>query len=102
MQSAIEGVKQYLDGGNGPVTFESWYDSDDESGQGDILSDEKPRGKGAVYHLKGPGEQPGEQPPLLVSVKDSNLITDPAKVAQIKAETEESSGNPDYYNNQYK
>ena len=76
LEAAIQGVKEYLDGGNGVVTFDTW-----EKAEVPYLEFDGP-----CYFLVGPDEEPGQQPPLLVSVRDRDLITDPEIVAQYKAD----------------
>jgi hypothetical protein len=78
LETAIQGVKQYLDRGNGLVTFDQW-----EKAEVDHLNFDGP-----CYFLVGPDEEPGQHPPLLVSVRDEDLITDPETVAQYKADDE--------------
>ena len=75
VETAIQGVKEYLDSGNGLVTFDMWKEEINHLGF-----------DGPCYFLVGPGEEPGQHPPLLVSVRDEDLITDPQIVAQYKAE----------------
>ena len=79
LETAIQGVKEYLDGGNGVVTFDTWEKADVPYLEFD----------GPCYFLVGPDEEPGQHPPLLVSVRDRDLITDPKIVAQYKAEDAE-------------
>ena len=78
LETAIQGVKEYLDGGNGVVTFDTW-----EKAEVPYLEFDGP-----CYFLVGPGEEPGQHPPLLVSVRNEDLITDPKIVAQYKADDE--------------
>ena len=82
LETAIQGVKEYLDGGNGVVTFDTWEKAEVPHLEFD----------GPCYFLVGPDEEPGQHPPLLVSVRDRDLITDPETVAQYKAD-DEARGN---------
>ena len=62
-QTAIQAVKQYLDSGSGPVTFDKWFKH-----EGEFIPQE-----GQILFLVGPRERPGQQPPLLVSADDESL-----------------------------
>jgi len=79
LEAAIQGVEDYLDHRNVTVTFDQWKEAELEHLDFD----------GPCYLLIGPGEKPGQQPPLLVSVSDEDLITDPEIVAQYKADDQQ-------------
>lgn len=76
LEAAIQGVEDYLENRNGVVTFEQWKEAELDHLNFD----------GPCYFLMGPNAEPGQQPPLLVSVRDEDLVTDPQIVAQYKAE----------------
>ena len=81
LDQAVEYVREYLDIEN-PInpscTFETFLES------------ELPylEFTGACMMLRGPEEVRGQQPILLISTRDSDLVSDPETVAQCKLDDE--------------
>ena len=64
---AIEGAKEYLNGGAGEITADQWMDADGKYYMEDLADADQ------IAHIAGPGEVPGTQPPMLVDASELEM-----------------------------